>query len=244
MYNLAAQRMMYGQWVKCTGDDDGVNCAPPAQSLFGPRFPASSTSGWFWYGAAMASDMMEMEMAQLEQYYTSTAKSEKNEEKEEKEEKEAATTTVMTTVMTMATTTPTAMPTTMATTMATTTPMMDKSAEATAERAYAKVLLRASLNADNDQYYDDCSERERSFARALPWFPAGISYQSLATSGFFYDGPGTRVRCFHCNGVLNWFEPYDIPLIKHAQHYPSCQFATRALQMELMPRNDDATRTI
>lgn len=172
MYNLAAQRMMYGQWVKCTGDDDGVNCAPPAQSLFGPRFPASSTSGWFWYGAAMASDMMEMEMAQLEQYYTSTAKSEENEEKEEKEEKEAATTTVMTTVMTMATTTPTAMPTTMATTMATTTPMMDKSAEATAERAYAKVLLRASLNADGDDhqqrdYKSAQATAERAYAEAL-----------------------------------------------------------------------------
>lgn len=170
MYNLAAQRMMYGQWVKCTGDDDGVNCAPPAQSLFGPRFPASSTSGWFWYGAAMASDMMEMEMAQLEQYYTSTAKSEENEEKEEKEEKEAATTTVMTTVM--ATTTPTAMPTTMATTMATTTPMMDKSAEATAERAYAKVLLRASLNADGDDhqqrdYKSAQATAERAYAEAL-----------------------------------------------------------------------------
>ncbi|XP_075032811.1 baculoviral IAP repeat-containing protein 7 isoform X2 [Mixophyes fleayi] len=46
----------------------------------------------------------------------------------------------------------------------------------------------------------------------------------LARAGFFYLGPGDRVQCFCCGGVLRCWEPGDKPQNEHLKFFPSCPF--------------------
>ncbi|GJQ74488.1 putative zinc ion binding protein [Trypoxylus dichotomus] len=48
--------------------------------------------------------------------------------------------------------------------------------------------------------------------------------EDLACAGFYYEGVGDRVRCFHCDGGLNHWDPQDEPWSQHAQWFPKCAF--------------------
>lgn len=46
----------------------------------------------------------------------------------------------------------------------------------------------------------------------------------LAQAGFFYEGLGDQVRCFHCDGGLRHWDPHDDPWTEHARWFPNCSF--------------------
>ncbi|ESO98975.1 hypothetical protein LOTGIDRAFT_213786 [Lottia gigantea] len=46
----------------------------------------------------------------------------------------------------------------------------------------------------------------------------------LARAGFYYIGPGDRVRCAYCNGDLNNWSATDNPLKEHIRLLPLCPF--------------------
>uniref|UniRef100_A0A8D9ECF1 Death-associated inhibitor of apoptosis 2 n=1 Tax=Cacopsylla melanoneura TaxID=428564 RepID=A0A8D9ECF1_9HEMI len=48
--------------------------------------------------------------------------------------------------------------------------------------------------------------------------------QNLAVAGFFYDGRGDQVRCFHCDGGLLKWTAGDEPWSEHARWFPECHF--------------------
>jgi hypothetical protein len=57
-------------------------------------------------------------------------------------------------------------------------------------------------------------------------FPANAAVQSseCARAGFNYTGPGDRVQCVFCRGVLRNWENGDQPHIEHKRHFPRCPF--------------------
>ncbi|XP_069809497.1 baculoviral IAP repeat-containing protein 7 isoform X2 [Dendropsophus ebraccatus] len=54
--------------------------------------------------------------------------------------------------------------------------------------------------------------------------PSTMHPQDLARAGFYYLGPGDRVQCFCCGGILRSWEQGDQPLDEHRKFFPSCQF--------------------
>ena len=50
-----------------------------------------------------------------------------------------------------------------------------------------------------------------------------VSPVDLVKAGLFYCGPGDRVKCAFCGGILyNWITG-DIPLKEHLKHFPFCK---------------------
>ncbi|KAM4031695.1 baculoviral IAP repeat-containing protein 7 [Anomaloglossus baeobatrachus] len=66
------------------------------------------------------------------------------------------------------------------------------------------------------------SSRLRSFTMWLG--PSTLCPHDLARAGFYYVGPGDRVQCFCCGGVLRCWEPGDEPQGEHRKFFPSCPF--------------------
>lgn len=54
--------------------------------------------------------------------------------------------------------------------------------------------------------------------------PEGQNINVIANAGYFYTGPGDKVRCFYCNGSLNHWSPMDEPWVEHAKFFPRCGF--------------------
>ncbi|XP_006021703.1 baculoviral IAP repeat-containing protein 7 isoform X2 [Alligator sinensis] len=52
-----------------------------------------------------------------------------------------------------------------------------------------------------------------------------VSAPDLAKAGFFFLGPGDRVQCFCCGGILRSWEAGDVPMLEHLKFFPSCRFA-------------------
>lgn len=48
--------------------------------------------------------------------------------------------------------------------------------------------------------------------------------EELSEAGFYYGGSGDLVRCFHCDGGLQHWDPTDNPWIEHAKWFPTCSF--------------------
>ncbi|KAG5900534.1 hypothetical protein JTB14_022841 [Gonioctena quinquepunctata] len=46
----------------------------------------------------------------------------------------------------------------------------------------------------------------------------------LSQAGFYYEGLGDQVRCFHCDGGLRHWDPHDDPWTEHARWFPNCSF--------------------
>ncbi|KAK4883076.1 hypothetical protein RN001_006395 [Aquatica leii] len=46
----------------------------------------------------------------------------------------------------------------------------------------------------------------------------------LAQAGFYYEGCGDQVRCFHCDGGLRHWHPLDDPWTEHARWFPKCGY--------------------
>ncbi|CAL7946636.1 unnamed protein product [Xylocopa violacea] len=48
--------------------------------------------------------------------------------------------------------------------------------------------------------------------------------EMLASAGFYYNGFGDSVRCFHCDGGLRNWEATDDTWTEHARWFPKCEF--------------------
>ncbi|XP_019365661.1 PREDICTED: baculoviral IAP repeat-containing protein 7 isoform X1 [Gavialis gangeticus] len=69
-----------------------------------------------------------------------------------------------------------------------------------------------------------CEERRlRTFQHWPDSSP--VSAPDLAKAGFFFLGPGDRVQCFCCGGILRRWEAGDVPMLEHLKFFPSCRFA-------------------
>ncbi|RZC18428.1 inhibitor of apoptosis 2 [Asbolus verrucosus] len=70
--------------------------------------------------------------------------------------------------------------------------------------------------------YATLESRLRSFAM---WPPDLIQTPDiLSQAGFYYEGMGDQVRCFHCDGGLRHWDPQDDPWTEHARWFPRCSF--------------------
>ncbi|XP_073437010.1 baculoviral IAP repeat-containing protein 7 isoform X2 [Dendrobates tinctorius] len=69
-----------------------------------------------------------------------------------------------------------------------------------------------------------CCEASRLRTLAVWPGPSSICPRDLARAGFYYLGPGDRVQCFCCGGVLRCWEPGDEPQDEHHKFFPSCPF--------------------
>ncbi|XP_031747014.1 uncharacterized protein LOC100492519 [Xenopus tropicalis] len=67
------------------------------------------------------------------------------------------------------------------------------------------------------------SIRTESYKVAKKHFPYQTS-DELAWAGFFYVGPGDRVRCFSCGGEVDNWKPEDVPLTRHQLFFPHCSY--------------------
>ncbi|XP_075427586.1 baculoviral IAP repeat-containing protein 7 [Ascaphus truei] len=69
-----------------------------------------------------------------------------------------------------------------------------------------------------------CEERRLHSFRGWRDCHTQISHTELARAGFYYLGPGDRVQCFCCGGVLRSWEPGDRPGAEHRKFFPTCPF--------------------
>ncbi|XP_058846965.1 baculoviral IAP repeat-containing protein 7-B-like isoform X2 [Acipenser ruthenus] len=53
---------------------------------------------------------------------------------------------------------------------------------------------------------------------------APVSSAELAKAGFFFLGPGDKVQCFCCGGILRQWVRGDCPWNEHVRHFPTCSF--------------------
>uniref|UniRef100_A0A673A8Z8 RING-type E3 ubiquitin transferase n=1 Tax=Sphaeramia orbicularis TaxID=375764 RepID=A0A673A8Z8_9TELE len=53
---------------------------------------------------------------------------------------------------------------------------------------------------------------------------APVTSGDLAKAGFFFVGPGDKVQCFCCGGILRCWIHGDSPAAEHKRHFPTCSF--------------------
>uniref|UniRef100_A0A3Q4BXJ3 RING-type E3 ubiquitin transferase n=1 Tax=Mola mola TaxID=94237 RepID=A0A3Q4BXJ3_MOLML len=72
----------------------------------------------------------------------------------------------------------------------------------------------------------DTLKREGERIRTFHNWPADAAVTSgdLAKAGFFFLGPGDKVRCFCCGGILRCWVHGDSPAVEHKRHFPTCGF--------------------
>ncbi|XP_067676028.1 baculoviral IAP repeat-containing protein 7-B-like [Haliotis asinina] len=63
--------------------------------------------------------------------------------------------------------------------------------------------------------------RLKTFEGKWPAHPP-VTPKALARDGFYYVGPGDRVKCVFCMGVLKLWEKGDVVSEEHKKHYPHC----------------------
>uniref|UniRef100_A0A3Q4MUL2 RING-type E3 ubiquitin transferase n=1 Tax=Neolamprologus brichardi TaxID=32507 RepID=A0A3Q4MUL2_NEOBR len=68
--------------------------------------------------------------------------------------------------------------------------------------------------------------REGERLRTFHNWPADAPVTSgdLAKTGFFFLGPGDKVQCFCCGGILRCWVQGDSPATEHKRHFPACNF--------------------
>ncbi|XP_077464317.1 baculoviral IAP repeat-containing protein 7 [Stigmatopora argus] len=68
--------------------------------------------------------------------------------------------------------------------------------------------------------------REGERLRTFQSWPrdAPVACGDLAKAGFFFLGPGDKVQCFCCGGVLRCWVQGDSPAAEHKRHFPTCSF--------------------
>ncbi|KAM9344054.1 baculoviral IAP repeat-containing protein 7 [Pholidichthys leucotaenia] len=69
-------------------------------------------------------------------------------------------------------------------------------------------------------------QREQERLRTFQNWPADAPVASgdLAKAGFFFLGPGDKVQCFCCGGILRYWVNGDSPAVEHKRHFPTCSF--------------------
>ncbi|XP_077191939.1 baculoviral IAP repeat-containing protein 7 isoform X4 [Paroedura picta] len=67
---------------------------------------------------------------------------------------------------------------------------------------------------------------EEARLRTFQGWPSStpVSPADLAAAGFFLVGPGDRVECFCCGGMLYEWLPGDDPVAEHKKFFPRCAF--------------------
>lgn len=65
-------------------------------------------------------------------------------------------------------------------------------------------------------------DRLRTFQHWPPDSP--VTPGDLAKAGFFFLGPGDKVQCFCCGGILRCWVHGDSPVAEHKRHFPTCIF--------------------
>lgn len=70
--------------------------------------------------------------------------------------------------------------------------------------------------------FNDVTDRIASFP--CHHLDSGQTVDSLATAGFYYIGPGDRVQCFWCNGIVKNWRPSDEPWTVHAKYFSRCRY--------------------
>ncbi|OCT59021.1 uncharacterized protein LOC108703938 [Xenopus laevis] len=73
------------------------------------------------------------------------------------------------------------------------------------------------------EYLEQEGTSFRSWWKWKSRFPH-LSPHDLSQAGFYYVGPGDRVRCFSCGGELENWQPGDVPLTRHQQSFPDCPY--------------------
>uniref|UniRef100_A0A3Q1HLW7 RING-type E3 ubiquitin transferase n=1 Tax=Anabas testudineus TaxID=64144 RepID=A0A3Q1HLW7_ANATE len=76
---------------------------------------------------------------------------------------------------------------------------------------------------------DRCEHSENSELERLRTFQnwpadAPVTSEELAKAGFFFLGPGDKVQCFCCGGILRCWVHGDSPSTEHQRHFPTCSF--------------------
>uniref|UniRef100_A0A3Q1IXZ9 RING-type E3 ubiquitin transferase n=1 Tax=Anabas testudineus TaxID=64144 RepID=A0A3Q1IXZ9_ANATE len=68
--------------------------------------------------------------------------------------------------------------------------------------------------------------REVERLRTFQNWPADapVTSEELAKAGFFFLGPGDKVQCFCCGGILRCWVHGDSPSTEHQRHFPTCSF--------------------
>ncbi|KAM7411724.1 hypothetical protein PAMA_021621 [Pampus argenteus] len=68
--------------------------------------------------------------------------------------------------------------------------------------------------------------REGERLRTFQSWPADapVTSEDLAKAGFFFLGPGDKVQCFCCGGILRCWVHGDSPAAEHRRHFPTCSF--------------------
>ncbi|KAM7404864.1 hypothetical protein PAMP_012175 [Pampus punctatissimus] len=68
--------------------------------------------------------------------------------------------------------------------------------------------------------------REGERLRTFQSWPvdAPVTSEDLAKAGFFFLGPGDKVQCFCCGGILRCWVHGDSPAAEHRRHFPTCSF--------------------
>lgn len=61
--------------------------------------------------------------------------------------------------------------------------------------------------------------------RNWPKYVTPIWTHDMATSGFFYLGPGCRIQCIFCLGIFVLHQSVEYIDICHKRYFPKCMFA-------------------
>ncbi|XP_043511481.1 putative inhibitor of apoptosis isoform X1 [Frieseomelitta varia] len=86
-----------------------------------------------------------------------------------------------------------------------------------------------------------CATYEGRLSTFRGW-PANIRQtpEILASAGFYYDGFGDHVRCFHCDGGLRNWEATDDVWTEHARWFPKCGFVNLVRGQEFIKQCIDS----
>uniref|UniRef100_A0A8C6WKQ6 RING-type E3 ubiquitin transferase n=1 Tax=Neogobius melanostomus TaxID=47308 RepID=A0A8C6WKQ6_9GOBI len=68
--------------------------------------------------------------------------------------------------------------------------------------------------------------REKDRLKTFQRWPsdAPVTSSDLAKAGFYFLGPGDKVQCFCCGGILRFWVHGDSPVAEHKRHFPTCNF--------------------
>ncbi|OCT58981.1 uncharacterized protein LOC108703748 [Xenopus laevis] len=95
------------------------------------------------------------------------------------------------------------------------------------------------LRTDRDTDMRSVVNRYLSLRKCNDLYSATIRclQSALADAGFYYVGPGDRVRCFSCGGELENWERWDVPLTRHQQSFPDCPYVRGGQRAAVFPIN-------
>ncbi|KAK6168965.1 hypothetical protein SNE40_020109 [Patella caerulea] len=94
---------------------------------------------------------------------------------------------------------------------------MDESGDNESESVprYSQSIIMHPYNIEQNRYETFRSQWPSS---------AAVTPDELAKAGFKYIGPGDRVKCVFCHGILSNWVPGDRPFEEHKKHFPNCVF--------------------